>query len=41
MTYCSKCGNKNEDDAKFCAKCGASLDISTKDRKKDHDDRKM
>jgi uncharacterized membrane protein YvbJ len=25
MTYCSKCGNKNEDDAKFCAKCGSSL----------------
>jgi len=39
MTYCSKCGNKNEDDAKFCAKCGGSLDISAKDRKKDHDDR--
>jgi uncharacterized membrane protein YvbJ len=39
MAYCSKCGNKNEDDAKFCSKCGASLDASVKDRKKDHDDR--
>jgi len=25
MVYCSKCGKKNEDDAEFCAKCGASL----------------
>jgi uncharacterized membrane protein YvbJ len=25
MAYCSKCGNKNEDDAKFCSKCGSSL----------------
>ena len=25
MVYCSKCGAKNEDDAKICAKCGASL----------------
>jgi len=25
MTYCSRCGKKNEDDAKFCNKCGASL----------------
>ena len=39
MTYCSKCGNKNEDDAKFCGKCGTSLDASIKDHKKDHDDR--
>ena len=39
MAYCSKCGNKNEDDAKFCSKCGASLEASVKDRKRDHDDR--
>ena len=39
MTYCSKCGNKNDDDAKFCGKCGVTLDMSTKDRKKNHDDR--
>lgn len=25
MVYCPKCGAKNEDDAKFCAICGASL----------------
>jgi len=39
MAYCSKCGKKNEDDAEFCAKCGASLTGSVKDRKKEHDDR--
>jgi len=39
MAYCSKCGNKNDDDAKFCGKCGVTLDMSAKDRKKDHDDR--
>jgi uncharacterized membrane protein YvbJ len=39
MAYCSKCGNKNDDDAKYCGKCGAILDLSIKDRKKDHDDR--
>ena len=25
MTYCTKCGTKNTDDAEFCVKCGASL----------------
>ena len=25
MVYCSKCGAKNEDNAEFCKKCGASL----------------
>ena len=25
MVYCSKCGAKNEDTAKVCAKCGANL----------------
>jgi hypothetical protein len=25
MVYCSKCGKKNEEDAEFCSKCGASL----------------
>jgi hypothetical protein len=39
MVYCSKCGKKNEDDAEFCNKCGASLTGSIKDRKKEHDDR--
>lgn len=26
MAYCGKCGNKLEDDAKFCPKCGAPVD---------------
>lgn len=25
MAYCSKCGKKNDDDARFCNKCGADL----------------
>jgi len=25
MVYCAKCGTKNEEDAEFCKKCGASL----------------
>jgi uncharacterized membrane protein YvbJ len=25
MVYCTKCGNKNEEDAVVCVKCGASL----------------
>lgn len=25
MTYCQKCGFKNDEDAKFCKKCGVSL----------------
>ena len=25
MTYCQKCGTKNEDDAEYCKKCGATL----------------
>ena len=28
LVYCTKCGFKNEDDAKVCAKCGAPLQIS-------------
>jgi len=39
MVYCSKCGKKNEDDAEFCAKCGAALKDTIKDHKKSHDDR--
>ncbi|KYK27784.1 hypothetical protein AYK20_02050 [Thermoplasmatales archaeon SG8-52-1] len=31
MTYCTKCGKKNDDDAEFCSKCGVRLD--TKDKK--------
>jgi len=25
MVYCPKCGTNNEEDAKFCVKCGAAL----------------
>jgi hypothetical protein len=25
MAYCSRCGTKNVDDARFCNKCGATL----------------
>ena len=25
MVYCSKCGTKNDDDARFCKSCGATL----------------
>lgn len=35
MTYCSKCGYKNEDEANFCIKCGTSL---TSSRRKDKDE---
>jgi uncharacterized membrane protein YvbJ len=35
MVYCSKCGKKNEDDAKFCAKCGASLTGEDLGKKRD------
>jgi uncharacterized membrane protein YvbJ len=39
MTYCQKCGTKNEDDAEFCKKCGATLDISKKAHEKEFDRR--
>jgi uncharacterized membrane protein YvbJ len=39
MTYCSKCGKKNDEEAEYCNKCGASLTGSIKVSKKDHDDR--
>jgi len=34
MTYCSKCGTKNDDEAEFCKKCGTSLIGKVKQRKK-------
>jgi len=27
MVYCNKCGKKNEDNARFCIKCGSSLKL--------------
>lgn len=37
MTYCQKCGTKNEDDAEFCKKCGASLKGDIKTTEKEFD----
>ena len=28
MVFCSYCGTKNEDAAKFCIKCGSTLQVS-------------
>ena len=33
LVYCTKCGAKNEEDAKVCAKCGASLQASPPERR--------
>jgi len=38
LVYCTKCGFKNEDDAKVCAKCGAQLQIYRSERKYRSDD---
>lgn len=37
MAYCAKCGKKNDDDAEYCSKCGASLSEITKVPKKKDD----
>ena len=37
MSYCANCGMKNEDDATFCKKCGASLTGAQKSKGKDDD----
>lgn len=29
MVYCQKCGTKNDENADYCAKCGASLQTGT------------
>lgn len=39
MVYCVKCGFKNPDDAKVCAKCGATLYlVSEQERRMRHKD---
>lgn len=38
LVYCTKCGFKNEDDAKVCAKCGAPLQISLERRRRSSDE---
>lgn len=30
MVFCTYCGTNNKDDAHFCVKCGAKLDVSAK-----------
>jgi len=35
MVYCPKCGAKNEDDAKFCVKCGAPLYPEKQEKKRE------
>jgi uncharacterized membrane protein YvbJ len=39
MSYCSKCGMKNDDDATYCKKCGASLTEIKRDHDKEWDKR--
>ncbi len=34
MIFCPECGTKNKDDAKFCEKCGASIERIDKYKKK-------
>lgn len=39
MVYCTRCGTKNEDDAKVCSQCGASLHPFRQSReRRRHDD---
>ncbi len=38
MTYCSKCGMQNEDDATYCNKCGAPLNGTKKELDKERAD---
>lgn len=35
MAYCQKCGEKNEDDARYCNNCGAPLSGTQKDSDKE------
>ena len=38
MPYCTKCGKRNPDDARFCNKCGTSLTGSGKQWEKHQED---
>ncbi len=36
MVYCPRCGTKNEEDAKYCTKCGAAISpIKDKEKRGD------
>ena len=39
MVYCAKCGKKNDDEAEYCSKCGASLTDKKGDQEKEWDKR--
>ena len=39
MVYCSKCGRKNEDDARFCSGCAAPLAAAPRDFGKEAEDK--
>jgi uncharacterized membrane protein YvbJ len=39
MAYCSKCGQKNPDDSRFCNKCGASLTGPPRDYGKEYENK--
>lgn len=39
MVYCSRCGTKNDDDAKFCKKCGAMMGGPPRFHDKEWEDR--
>jgi ribosomal protein L40E len=32
MVYCTKCGFRNPDEARYCSKCGADLEVSREER---------
>src|SRR4030042_5318142 len=41
MSYCARCGKKNEDDARFCNSCGAPLGpgaVGVREQRKDQCD---
>jgi len=39
MAYCPRCGKKNEDDARFCNKCGTTLVGPPRYYRKGHEDK--
>lgn len=39
MVYCQRCGTKNDDDAKFCKNCSASLMAPRRTRDKEWEDK--